>query len=148
MCKLTSCLTCDFHSQSKNCSTSRWQCSPTSLMNSSPSLMMTSTNPRRRDAPCTCCVSQSKIGKFAQAMVLTFFLDFAEFVTVGHAVKHWLKIAAIQLEFAESESVRYVGRIFARNVTRFLREDGNFSLSDPRFLRKFFVLAQTLIVRR
>ena len=94
-------------------------------------------------------VSQSTIGEFAQATVLAFFVDFAEIVTVGHAVKHSLRIAAIRVEFgAETDGVRYDARVFARNGTRLLREDGDSSLSDPRFLREFLVLAKTLIVRR
>lgn len=69
-------------------------------------------------------------------------------MTVGDAVEHALRIAAIRVEFgAESNGVRNDARVLARNGTGFLREDGDSSLGDPRFLREFLVLAQTLIVR-
>lgn len=76
------------------------------------------------------------------------FVDFAEIMTVGDAVEHALRIAAIRVEFgAESDGVRNDARVLARNGTGFLREDGDPSLGDPRFLREFLVLTQTLIVR-
>jgi hypothetical protein len=77
-------------------------------------------------------VSQFTIDEFAQATVLAFFVDFTEIVkvdAVGHGVKHSLAIAAIRVVFdTETDSVRYVGCVFARNGKRLLREDRDSSM--------------------
>lgn len=77
------------------------------------------------------------------------FIDFAEIVAIGDAVKHALRIAAIRIQFGtKSNSVRDHARVFSGNGARLLREHCDSSLSDPRLLREFLVLTQTLIVRR